>query len=59
MFKRINALSHAMEVRGLEAGDAPAVRDIARRSLESSYADVLSSDVIPKALDAWYDDEAF
>lgn len=47
-----------MEVRGLEPGDEAALREIARRSLETSYDGILPEGVISEAVGGWYGDDA-
>jgi len=44
----------AMEIREARAGDRPAIRDIARRSLQASYS--LDPKAIIGAIDEWYDE---
>lgn len=43
-----------MEFRSLGPGDEALIGDIARRSLESSYAAIIPSDVMTTAVDQWY-----
>jgi ribosomal protein S18 acetylase RimI-like enzyme len=45
-----------MNVRTAERGDRPAIRDVARRSLQASYS--LSPDAITGAVSEWYDEAA-
>lgn len=47
-----------MEIRGLEPDDAAALREIARRSLATSYDGILPDGVIDEAVTAWYGDDA-
>lgn len=46
-----------LEIRAAEPADREAVRDVARRSLRTSYA--LSPGIIDAAIEAWYGGEAF
>ena len=43
-----------MEIRSATAADSPAIRDIARRSLQTSYS--LSPQAITTAVEKWYDE---
>lgn len=45
-----------MNVRTAERGDRPAIRDVARRSLQASYS--LSPEAITGAVSEWYDEAA-
>jgi ribosomal protein S18 acetylase RimI-like enzyme len=45
-----------MEIREADARDSPAIRDVARRSLQASYS--LDATAITAAIEEWYDDEA-
>ena len=47
-----------MDLRALESTDADAIRRIARRSLQTDYADILTETAIDEAVDSWYDDES-
>lgn len=47
-----------MEIRSLAPDDATALRQLARRSLESGYATVLPKQVIDDAVEEWYSEEA-
>lgn len=44
-----------MQIRTAAPGDRPAIRDVARRSLQASYS--LSPEAITTAVSEWYDDE--
>jgi ribosomal protein S18 acetylase RimI-like enzyme len=44
-----------MEIRTASAGDRPAIRDVARRSLQASYS--LSPEAITTAVAEWYDED--
>ena len=44
-----------MEIRTASAGDRPAIRDVARRSLQASYS--LSPEAITTAVSEWYDED--
>lgn len=44
-----------MQIRPAEPADRPAIRDIARRSLQTSYS--LSPQTITSAIEEWYDEE--
>jgi ribosomal protein S18 acetylase RimI-like enzyme len=44
-----------MEIRHAEPSDRPAIRDIARRSLQASYS--LSPQAITGAIEEWYDEQ--
>lgn len=48
-----------MDVRSLEPNDVDRVRQIARNSLTASYAPILSTETIERAVAEWYSTEAF
>lgn len=45
-----------MEIRDATTRDRPAIRDVARRSLQASYS--LDATAITAAIEGWYDDDA-
>lgn len=47
-----------MELRALRPSDAGAVHQIAQRSLQTDYADILSDQAIEDAVGTWYDEGA-
>lgn len=46
-----------MEVREAEHGDIPGIREVARRSWERDYPDVLSRETIDEGVEEWYSPE--
>ena len=43
-----------MEIREAEHGDIPGIREVARRSWETDYPDVLSRETIDETVEEWY-----
>ena len=52
------AESDGIEIREAETADAGGIRTVAENSLGASYADLLGEDVIDRAAEEWYGDEA-